>query len=78
MNSNKLYQSARAILVEHEVRELFEEAEVVPGSYQRPTDLFERPTLNDGHLMVGQGYDVARAVDGELVAVYHLRDKIEE
>ncbi len=78
MEPNRLYHSARAILVEHEVRELFAEAQIVPGSYQRPTDSFERPTLNDGHLMIGQGYDIAKAVDRELVAVYHPMDENDE
>ncbi|MBI4981283.1 hypothetical protein HZC30_07060 [Candidatus Woesearchaeota archaeon] len=76
---NPLEQAARDIRVEHEVRELFGEAEFVPCGYQPPTDRFERPTeMFDGHLMIGDGYDVAKAVHGEPVAVYHPGNKNDE
>ncbi len=74
MEINQYQKSARDIRVGYEVRELFDEASVVPSGFQRPTCSFDRPSeMYDGHLVVGRHYDIARAVDGELVAVHHPR-----
>lgn len=74
MEINQYQKSDRDIRIGCEVRELFEEANVVPSGFQRPTCHFERLSeMYDGHLVVGRHYDIAKAVDGELVAVHHPR-----
>ena len=74
MEINQYQKSARDILIGYEVRELFDEASAVPSGFQHPACQFERPSeMYDGHLMIGCHYDVAKAIDGEPVAVYHPR-----
>lgn len=76
---NPAREAARDILVGHEVRELFAEAELVPSGYQSPSCSFDAPTeMNDGHLVVGNHYDIALGRDGRMVTVYTPMNEDEE